>query len=209
MKLKYYVIAVAAAGMIGSGCGKSDLQSKLEQAADSLKKAGEQMSKNVPGGGTSGGGEAQSGEQHKPVPAIDYHKLQGFLPTSISGFTMGKPEGQSMNMDQWNYSSANVEFTNDDQRIAVQIFDYAYIESLMQVYKMKFSFENEDGYTKTLDMGGYPGWETWQKKDKSASCVALIGDRYVVSLEGHNVNDPSVIRNVLTSMDLKGIAGLK
>ncbi len=204
--LRSLAATALAAGVLFAGCGKSDQQTKLEQAADAANKAAETAAGNAAGGAASG--QAQSGE-HKPVPAVDYKKLQSYLPTSLSGWTAGKVDGATLNMDQWNYSTASIKFTNGDAEVTATIFDYAYIESLMQVYKMKFQFENEDGYAKTGDMAGFPGWETWQKNNNSATCVALLGDRFVVAVEGHGVKDASVPRSVLTGMNLKEIATLK
>lgn len=205
MKLQLILAGTALSALMLAGCGKSDTQKQLEQTVDSLKNAANATAQTNNGQGSTG---TSSGGQHKPVPAVDFHKLQAMLP-NIAGYTKGEAQGSSMSMGEWNYSNATAEYTNGDSRINVSIFDYAYIESLLAAYKMKFNFENEDGYTKTMEIGGCPGWETWTKKEKEASCTAMAGDRFVIVVEGHGQNDASVVHAALASIDLKSFSGLQ
>ncbi len=192
-------------GLMMLSCGKSDEQKQLEAAAEAAKKAAaaaQEAAKNATGATSSGSTAA------KPANAVDFHKLEDFLPNSISGYTADKKNGASMSTGEGTWSTAECKYTNGDSRITVSIFDYAANASLMEVYKMKFAFESEDGYTKTTTFASYPGWETWEKNNQSASCAAIVGDRFVVVVAGDKQTDAATVRGVLAAMNLSGIAGL-
>ncbi|MGH8336650.1 MAG: hypothetical protein ACRETL_07525 [Gammaproteobacteria bacterium] len=141
------------------------------------------------------------------VNAIDYHKLQSFLP-DIDGYQKGAPEGANLSMGGMTYSESEAKYTNGNASIKVTIFDYAGMPDMLAPYKMKFSFENDEGYTKSVDWNGYSGWETWEKKNNTANAAAIVSNRVAVVLEGEQQNDASTVHGIVNKIDLKGIAAL-
>jgi len=194
--LNITIAAALAAGAILAGCGKSNTNN--QNAASNQT------------GQTSPQSSANSASQGKAVtsgPAIDYHKLQSFLP-DISGYQKGTPEGSSLQMGNSNYTEAGATYTNGDSRIKITIFDYAGMTDMLDPYKMKFSFENDEGYTKSVDWNGFNGWETWEKKNGSANAAAIVGNRIVVAVEGDQQYDASMVHATMEKIDMKGISAL-
>jgi type II secretory pathway pseudopilin PulG len=205
-RLLSLLIVGAAASMMLWSCGKSDEIKKLEAVAEAAKNAAQGAADAAKNAANGGGGSA--GGATKVANAADFHKLQDYLPGSINGYETGKKEGTTMSTGEGSWSTAECKYTKGDAEISVTVFDYAANASLLQVYKMKFAFENEDGYTKTTTYGAYPGWETWEKNNGNATCAAIVGDRFVVIVTGEKQSDAATIRDVLGGMNLGALAGL-
>jgi hypothetical protein len=195
--LNITITAALAAGVVLAGCGKSNTDN---QSAAS----------NQPANGATSQAPANSATQGKAAasgPAVDYHKLQSYLP-DISGYQKGTPEGASLQMGNSTYTEAGASYANGDARIKITIFDYAGMTDMLDPYKMKFSFENDEGYTKSMDWNGFSGWETWEKKNNTANAAAIVGNRIVVVAEGDGQGDASTVHATMSKIDMKGIAAL-
>ena len=62
---------------------------------------------------------------HSQDEVMDYKDLQNYLPSSVNGYEAGEPSGSTMNMQGMSFSSAEIEFTNQDgDNVRVTLLDY-------------------------------------------------------------------------------------
>ena len=68
--------------------------------------------------------------------------------------------------------------------------------------------ESDDGYEKTSTFGGYKSREKYNKSGKSGEMSVLVGDRFVVEVDGNNV-DMNTIKTALSKVDLGKLNSMK
>ncbi|MEW6363994.1 MAG: hypothetical protein AB1714_05080 [Acidobacteriota bacterium] len=154
--------------------------------------------------------QMQQGDM-KPVPPIDFHKLKDALP-NLDGWTREEPKGESATFGQWSYSDASTTYTKGESRLDCKIFDYAHIHAMyapfMLMFAGNFSHETDDGYEKSVTVGGNPGFERWEKGNKSGELTLWIGKRLIVTVEGEKIPDTSVLQELAKAVDYSKIGPL-
>ena len=188
----------AALGLIVIGaCGDSapDTNNPLAQftaAAEQMQKAAEDFTK------------------RKPVPPVAFRELIELLPDKVAGLKRKEPKGETTSVGSWQYSQAEVDFDSEDgsRSVEVGIFDYAHIPFLYVPFNaligMKVSTESTDGYQRSTEIEGYPGFEEWNRSGTSEA-VVLLGDRFIVKAQARGMGEGAA-RKVLENMDLDDLA---
>ncbi len=200
--------------LIGAvACGKSPEQKQAEEiqkSADQVQKSADAMAKGLADMAKGLSGMAGDPNQ-KPVDPVSFHDLQTTF-GDVSGWEKGKPTGERMTSPV-NYSQAKVTYTKGDARVETEISDSAFNQMLLVPYSMfltaGYEKETDDGYEKSTKVGDYPGWEKWDKNGKSGELSAIVNKRFIVQVQGHNIDDPKVLHDVMASTDLKKLAALK
>ena len=215
----YCLIGLFALGSAACG-GKKD---EAQQAADQAK----QVAKEVQQAAKDSGGDQQdlakgmeqfgkAMEQLQQAPdgkayePVSFRELQGFLP-DISGWEKETPKGESMTAPI-KFSQAETVYTKEDARIEVKIVDTAMSRMMTLPYQMfmmaGYSKESDSGYEKATKVGGNPGWEKWDSESKHAEVGVIVGQRFLVTLDGSGTDVKSV-QDVAGKIDLAKLAGLK
>ena len=149
----------------------AEAQGDVAKGMQEFAKAMEQMQK------------APDGTAYEPV---SFRQLQEFLP-DISGWEKQKPTGESMTAPV-KFSQAETSYTQGDARIEVKIVDTAMSRMLTMPYQMflmtGYQKETDSGYEKAAKVGGNPGWEKWDSESKHAEIGSIVGQRFLVTLEG-------------------------
>ncbi|MCY7352726.1 MAG: hypothetical protein LH606_19050 [Cytophagaceae bacterium] len=145
--------------------------------------------------------------------ALPYADLQKYLPASVGGYEKdGEPEGQTMNMPGASYSVAAQNYKKGEQTLKISITDYNGAQALygMATAMMSsgFSSENADEKIGGIDLGVGKGWEDIKKKDKTASVVVGLSDRFFVQAEASNQENADFVKDVVKSMELSKLASL-
>jgi hypothetical protein len=210
----YCVIGVLLAGSAACGGGKTE---EARQAAATAQEAAKEV---------AGGGEAdvakgmqefakameqmQQSPDGKAYEPVSFKQLQDFFP-DISGWEKEKPTGESMTAPV-KFSQAETAYTQGDARIEVKIVDTAMSRMLTMPYQMflmtGYQKETDTGYEKAAKVGGNPGWEKWDSEAKRAELGAIVGQRFLVTVEGSGT-DVKTVQGVIGKMDLGKLAGLK
>jgi hypothetical protein len=175
----------------GAGGGQQDLAKGMQEFAKGM----EQMQ------------QSPDGKAYEPV---SFRELQGFFP-DISGWEKEKPKGESMTAPI-KFSQAETAYTRDEARIDVKIVDTAVSKMMTFPYQMfmmsGYSKETDTGYEKATKIGGSPGWEKWDSEAKRAELGVIVGQRFLVTLDGSGTDVKSV-QDVVNKIDLARLAGLK
>lgn len=223
------VIFACVLALAVSACGKSEEQKAAEKAAEDLKQAAEAMGRAAAQTGTAaatvGAGEAAkamqsmanalsgaaAGADGKPVEPIAFQTLQSHLP-KVSGWEMKEPEGERMTMPV-PFSQIETRYTKGDSRIDVKIVDTGFAQLLVAPWSMMlasgYSRETSRGYEKATTVGGNPAIEKWNKERRNGELDVLIGKRFMVTIEGREIDDMQQLQAFATNFDFSAIAAMK
>jgi hypothetical protein len=193
---------VGAIAIASAGCGKSEEEQQAEQAKQTAQAGAEQAAKGL---------EQLAAGDAKPVPPVSFRELQTVLP-ALEGWEMGKPTGEMMTMPV-SFSQTTVEYTKDDAAIELKIVDTGQNQLLLTPYAMfltaGYERETEDGYEKSVSVAGQPGWERWNSQGKNGELNAVVGKRFLVTLEGREIADTKVLHEAAAKIDMAKLAAMK
>jgi hypothetical protein len=207
-------------------CGKSDAEKQAEKAAEDLKKAAEAVTEAQAKGGDAAAGMADMAKamqgmaaaiggggtgDGKPVEPVSTDVLKGTLPT-VAGWTMDAPEAERMT-SPIAFSQVETTFKKGDAEVEMKIVDTGFAQMLIAPWSMflasGYSRENSDGYEKSVNVGGNPGFEKWDTSSKRGELNIFAGKRFMVSIEGRDLADTKVLYEFASKVDFGKIAGLK
>ncbi|PYR93272.1 MAG: hypothetical protein DMF84_09775 [Acidobacteria bacterium] len=216
MKRFVYIAAVAALTGVGA-CGKSTEEQRKEEAAkqaEQTAKTAEQASQQAAKGleQMAKGLEAMaSGGDQKPVAPVSFHDMQALFP-ELDGWTKEKPTGERMT-SPFAYSQAQVRYTKGESNIELKIVDSGFNQLLLTPYAMflqaGYEKETESGYEKSVQVANQPGWEKWNSEGKDGELNALVGKRFLVTIEGNQIADTKVLHDIAGKIDMNKLAALK
>ena len=148
-----------------------------------------------------------------PLPVVPYEKLISFLPATPRGWTAEKPDGSTNEIEIFNLSTASQTYQNGSEDnapvVTVTIIEAGghkgYFEATTVLWK---TAETPEGYDKTVEIDGIPGYEHFNKFANSGSLAVVVAKRYFIQIEVTNL-DPKELRTWLKKIDLKKLAELK
>jgi hypothetical protein len=159
----------------------------------------------------------QLGAQNEPilVPDVaDYSKLLPILPEAPNGWTADKPEGSTSDVGGFKITDVHRDYHkgegNTAPLVSINILDSAanpdYVTATTATWKS--GSETLEGYSKTVNVDGNPGFEAYEREQKPASLWVMIGKRYFVQIELQN-QDPKELQEWVKRIDLKKLAQIK
>ena len=203
--------------VVCAACSKSEEQQKAESLATEASKAAE----NVAGGAeqvakgleglAKGFQELAQNADVKPVDPVSFRDLQTAF-GDLQGWEKGKPTGERMTAPV-PFSEASVTYRQGDANIQAKIIDSGFNQILMAPFAMFLSAgyekETEDGYEKSVKVGEYPGWEKWNSGSKDGELNAVVGKRFLLTLEGNGLESTKVLYDLAQATDLAKLAAIK
>jgi len=225
--MRRLITILAIIALCGTACGKSEEQKKAEEAAENIKKAAEALTQAAEKQGTAAavegandmakamqsmaaamGGKTADGKAVEPVA---FQTLQTALP-EVAGWEMQKPKGERMTMPMA-FSQSETTYRNGEQRVKLSIIDTALAALVLGPYRMMaaagYSRESSDGYEKATTFNGHAAVEKWQPERKDGEFTVIVGDRFVVHLQGTNVSDIKTLHDFAGKVDLGKVAAMK
>jgi hypothetical protein len=217
-------IAILAAAL--TACHGSTAQREAEQAsvqiqknAETMAKGAESMAKNAESmakgfedlakglAAMASGGDPNA----KAIEPLSIDSLRSAL-SELPGWERGKPTGERMTSPV-NYAEAEVTFRKGDAHITQKIVDSALNQILVAPFAMflavGYEKQTENGYEKGIKIGGYPGWEKWDAEDKDGELNAIVDKRFIVQIEGRQIDNIKVLHTVMDGMNLAKLSELK
>jgi hypothetical protein len=205
-------LTVLCAVLLLGACGGGDkseeaeekgLFGKMTEAAKGMKKAAKGLQETAK--------EMEEMEEMEPVPPVHFSKLIEYLPIEAYGLIRDEPTGETSQMGEWRFTSVTVKFKSEDrkQQIEVNIYDYAYISTMYLPYKMMWSMgfnkESTSGYERSIELDGYPAFESWKKKSLRETITVLVGKRFVVKTTARGMEEGQA-KDLTTSIGLTALA---
>lgn len=222
-------LTLALAGSVA--CGKSEAEKQIEEAskqaeaaAKQMEKAADQMGKAAEGAGgdmqkasedfgkaMAGFASAMAGGDGKSVEPVSFRDLQVALPT-VSGWEMdGKAKGEKMTSPV-PFSQTEARYKKGEASMEVKVVDSGFSKLLIAPWSMfltaGYEKETDEGYEKSTKINGHPGFEKWNDKDKSGELNFVVGQRFLVTVEGDNLGDAKDLHAFAEKMDLGKLAAL-
>lgn len=215
MLTQFRALALAAlcAVLLLGACGGGDkseesseekgLFGKMSEAAEGMRKVAKGLKETAK--------EIEEMEDMEPVAPVHFSKLIEYLPMEAYGLIRDEPEGETSQMGEWRFTSVSVKFRSEDrkQQVEVNIFDYAYISTMYLPYKMMWSMgfnkESTKGYERSIELEGFPAFESWKKKSMREQITVLVGKRFVVKTTARGMEEGQA-KDLTTSIGLKTLA---
>lgn len=192
--------------------GAEQLREAAEQAAGSSQTGAEQMAKGLESMAKGFGALAGGDPDAKPVDPVSFRDLMTVFPESFSGWERAKPTGERMSSPV-NFSEAQVRFTKGESSLSLKITDSGLNQMLIAPFAMfltaGYEKETERGYEKSVKVGEYPGWEEWNSQGKDGELNAIVNKRFMVQIDGRNIEDPKVMHELAAATNLKKLGELK
>jgi hypothetical protein len=210
--MKTLAITAALLAVVSIGCGKAQQQQAdtAQKSADQAQQGAEAVAKGFADLAKSINGAAGDADT-KPVDPVSFKDLEALLP-ELPGWERDKPSGERMTAPV-TYAEASVNYTKGDANISAKITDSAFNQVLVAPLAMmlaaNYSHETDSGYEKGIKVGDMPGFEKFDKDDKSGDLTVVVNKRFIVEIEGHQIDDVAVLHTALDRMDLKTLAALK
>jgi hypothetical protein len=230
------VLALAAASACGKSEQQKQAEEaakQLDQASKQMQQAANEASKQMEQAGKEAGknggdaaaqaakgleafakglqGMAATGPDGKPVNPVSFHDLQTvFVP--LDGWEMGKATGEKMTSPV-SYSQAKVTYRKGESSIDVSVMDSGFNQLLVAPFMMfltqGYEKETENGYEKSVKVGGNPGWEKWDSGGKDGQLAAFVNKRFLVQFEGRQIDDTKVLYQLAQASNIAKLSSLK
>ncbi len=209
--------AVAAAGCDNAEKKRAEETAQAAKAAEQAAKSAGQGASDAAKGleqmakGLEAMAGAAAGGDTKPVDPVSFRDLQTLFP-DLDGWQKEKPTGERMTAP-FAFSQAEVRYTRDDSRLEMKITDSGFNQLLLTPYTMflqaGYEKETTSGYEKSTTIAGQPGWEKWNTEGKDGSVNAFVGKRFLLSIEGRNIDGVKVLHDAAGRIDMNRLAALK
>jgi TolA-binding protein len=201
-----------------AGCGSSQKATETKPAEKSA----------ATGGAASGSGQATQGAQQmaqglsqlaqglenmskNAAKPVDFEELKTLIP-DVAGWTKGEVKGEQVSVGI-SQSSARGKYTKGDATLELEITDSALNQLLLAPLTMMlapgFEEKSDDGYHKSVQVGGFPGFEEWEKDAKHAQVTAVVANRFIVSANAHDVESADAALKAVEAVNLTKLSGLK
>jgi hypothetical protein len=217
--------------VVTAACGGSSQKATETKPADAKTAAsqpGNAASGQAAGGGAAAAGQAQASPNamqglqqlaqglqqmsKNTAKPVDFEELKALLP-DIAGWTRSDVHGEQQTAMGMSQSNAKARYTKGESTIQIEITDSTMNQILLAPMAMfitsGYEEKSDDGYKKAVQVGGFPGFEEWEKGAKHGQTTAIVANRFIVAADAHSVEGPDVARKAVESVNLAKLAGLK
>jgi uncharacterized protein YceK len=201
MKKSILVLTFASVLML-SGCG-SKKQEEEQEASKSTVEALQQFAD-----------KAKDMQNKEPVDPVDFRKLKELLPEKAAGLARKESSGEKNGAMGFTISRAEAKYADESNTsVHVEIFDTGGVAGVATMALAAWTMadidkETDNGYEKTTKIEGYKGYEKYNNESKSGEINVLVGDRFVVNVNGDNLTMDQ-IKSILKDINLDKLADLK
>jgi hypothetical protein len=110
-------------------------------------------------------------------------------------------------------SHSQVDYTKDEARITAKITDSGnstmFLAPFMVFLAAGYEKETSNGYEKSAKVGDQPGWERWDSESKSGDLNIFVNKRFLVELNGSNIENTKVLHELAGKIDLRQLGEVK
>ena len=182
---------------------------QLQQGAEQMAKASGQSAEQMAQGLQQMAQGFQQMAQGSATP-VAFEELKAVLPEP-SGWTRSDVRGEQTNMPA--HSRAEARYRKDDSSIELVVTDTALSQLLLAPMSMflagGFEERSDDGFKRATKVGGHPAFEEWNVRSKRGEVTALVANRFIVKATGRDVADLAPVRDLVSSVNLSKLSGLK
>jgi hypothetical protein len=207
MKTSFILAFVLSSALLFSSCGnREEDKTQQEEKTDEEKSPVDALQ--------AFADKAKEMGDREAVEPIDFRKLKELLPEKLGDLSRTEATGQKSGAMGFTVSTAEGKYKGSgDESIDVEIIDTGGIAGVSTMTLAAWSIaeidkETATGYEKTTKIEGYKSFEKYDTESKSGELNVLVGDRYLVNVEGNNVS-MDVMKDILKDLDLSKLAEMK
>ncbi|MCF2445516.1 hypothetical protein L0657_16250 [Dyadobacter sp. CY345] len=205
MKKRFILPMALASVFFLSACGGKNEEQKQEEkeepktAVDALQQFADQ---------------AKTMQTKPAVDPVNFRELKELLPEKVLGLERKESSGEKNGAMGFTISRAEATYAgNSDESVHIEIFDTGGVAGVGTMALAAWTMadidkETDKGYEKTTKIEGYKGYEKYNNESKSGELNVLVGDRFVVNVNGDNVSMEQ-LKSILSDLDLEKLAELK
>ncbi|MEO7761793.1 MAG: transposase [Casimicrobiaceae bacterium] len=231
MQARLALVSVALLVLLG-GCGKLSEEQAKQEAAKQLQDAGKQMeqaAKDMEAAAKQGGeglgtamakmGMAVGGvvtgaakSVGTAVEPVDFRELKTLLPDGIGALKRTSAEGEKGGGFGFVVSHAEARYDGVDGHATVKITDPGNLSGMAAMAAMWMNIEmdkeTDTGYEKTGSAGGRRFHEKYDKSSKSGEYTVIIGNRFMVEVDGSGI-DMATMKKAVEQINLAKLESMK
>lgn len=154
-------------------------------------------------------------DEPKLVPdVVNFEKLLPSLPEAPAGWTAEKPEGSTTDAAEAKITTVHRDYKKGEAENApttsISILDSAsnpeFVSATTQSWNTAQT--STEGYAKSLNIDGQPGFETFENESKHGSLWLFVAKRFLLQIDT-NGQDAKELQEWLKRVDLKKLAAVK
>lgn len=184
---------------------QEELEESLDKLGDDLDKAANDFEGNINEAVKSLEEAFKDVDIDKGKKAVNFRKLKELLPEELAGLPRVRTSGSSKGIAGFRASIAEAEYKEDDQSVDVNMIDVGGVGmalmSMAAWSKFEVDEESSDGYKRMTTFDDHKALEECRNNNKRCSLNLLAYDRFILTLEGRNV-DMKTLKKMVRSMDL-------
>jgi hypothetical protein len=146
-----------------------------------------------------------------PIETVEVEVLEPLFPP-IAGWQRSPIEGQK-SMENVGVTEAHAEYTRGPSKVEATITDSGLNKSYIAAFTLfvadGYKKETPTGYERAVKVGDYPAWERWDSAAKNGELNVLVGGRFIMQLDGVDIEDTNILHELLRKFDLKKIGEAK
>jgi hypothetical protein len=208
------LVAVLVVGVVACGGSKPAQEVTQAQTAQQAQKDAAPGVAEVAKGFEAmvmGAKEMEALSNLPPVDPVSFKVFEPLFP-EFSGWEKGTPEGEKMTAPIA-ISQSQLDYRKGDARINAKIVDSGNNRMFMAPFMMYltagYERETSRGYEKAITFGDYPAWEQWDSQGKGGQLNILVNKRFLVTLEGNDIENTKVLHDLAGKIDLAKLAQMK
>ena len=166
----------------------------VESITDAIEKIGEKMK------------DAADGKSD--VELINWRDIKKQLPDKLIGMKQENVGGETVGAFGFNISKAEATYEDGDSKVDISITDTgsmgAAVLSMAAWSSLTVDKEDKYGWERTGTYKGHKIYEKYDKRNNRGEFNALIGDRFVVTVNGRNIESKS-FKKILDKIDVEDL----
>jgi hypothetical protein len=132
---------------------------------------------------------------------VNFKEFIPLVSVSVPGFTAGTPSGTTVKAPV-EASEANIEFTKDDVRLEITIFDGGPAMGAAMAATQQIDMETSEESIKSVTVKGFKGTLYLRAKDKDGDLVLMVPPRFAVTLHLNGAADGELLKSVAEKIDM-------
>jgi hypothetical protein len=212
-------LAKAQAKAVEAQAQLAAAEKKVEQSAEQLGKQGAALGAQAAATGMQAAAVAMEnlarsmGKPGATGSLVDFRDLKALLPETIGDLKRTSAEGEKSSAMGFGVSKATGKYKGDGKgRLRVELIDTAGVGGIaiaaFGLAGLEVDKETENGYERTSTVGGRKLFEKYNSKSRRGEIKALVGNRFVVEIDGDDV-PMETLKDALTSkLDLAKLEAL-
>jgi hypothetical protein len=142
---------------------------------------------------------------------VNFRSLKELLPEKVAGMSRTKHSGKTTGAMGFKISMAEASYKEGDQKLEIDIVDAGGVGTALMGNamwaKLEIDEESDDGFKRTLEINGNKSYQECSNNNKRCQLAMMVADRFVVSLEGRNIDMDQLMR-IAKDMNVRKLENL-